>query len=210
MYARTKEAFGWPDDVQEDFPSTPTMGVVATVPEKDIVSCTVPMTATDRSVLHVARHVGQRLTFMSTIENSLLQTIKIVKGAVPQGLASILPKLWILDNYQINTFSQRKTLKSWNHFGFFNRNPFPSLAFLSSPRVFLSIFLVFFSKSKPFFFPGLPCFRHHLDLFEILLKKINRLHGPSLPKYILLCRLSDSMSVQLQNDGPLLSQSMLG
>ena len=118
MYARTKEAFGWPDDVQEDFPSTPTMGVVATVPEKDIVSCTVPMTATDRSVLHVARHVGQRLTFMSTIENSLLQTIKIVKGAVPQGLASILPKLWILDNYQINTFSQRETLKSWNHFVF--------------------------------------------------------------------------------------------
>ena len=48
MYARTKEAFGWPDEVQDDLPSTPNMGVVSSVPEKDLVTCSAPMTAVDR------------------------------------------------------------------------------------------------------------------------------------------------------------------
>lgn len=50
VYTKTKEAFGWPDDPQEEIPSTPgTLGTAATLDtETEIINSVPPMTAVDK------------------------------------------------------------------------------------------------------------------------------------------------------------------
>lgn len=49
VYSKTKEAFGWPDDPQEEIPSTPGLGPAATVDtETEIVNSVPAMTAVDK------------------------------------------------------------------------------------------------------------------------------------------------------------------
>ena len=49
VYTKTKEAFGWPDDPQEEIPSTPGLGTAAVVDtETEIVNSVPPLTAVDK------------------------------------------------------------------------------------------------------------------------------------------------------------------
>ena len=49
VYTKTKEAFGWPDDPQEEIPSTPGLGSAAAVDtETEIVNSVPPLTAIDK------------------------------------------------------------------------------------------------------------------------------------------------------------------
>lgn len=49
VYTKTKEAFGWPDDPQEEIPSTPGLGTAAPVDtETEIINSVPPMTAVDK------------------------------------------------------------------------------------------------------------------------------------------------------------------
>ena len=49
VYTKTKEAFGWPDDPQEEIPSTPGLGTAAPVDtEAEIINSVPPMTAVDK------------------------------------------------------------------------------------------------------------------------------------------------------------------
>ena len=49
VYTKTKEAFGWPDDPQEEIPSTPGLGTAAAVDtEAEIVNSVPPLTAIDK------------------------------------------------------------------------------------------------------------------------------------------------------------------
>lgn len=50
VYSKTKEAFGWPDDPQEEIPSTAGLGPAATVDatETEIVNSVPAMTAVDK------------------------------------------------------------------------------------------------------------------------------------------------------------------
>lgn len=49
VYTKTKEAFGWPDDPQEEIPSTPGLGTAAAVDtETEIVNSVPPLTAVDK------------------------------------------------------------------------------------------------------------------------------------------------------------------
>ena len=49
VYTKTKEAFGWPDDPQEEIPSTPGLGTAAAVDtEAEIVNAVPPLTAVDK------------------------------------------------------------------------------------------------------------------------------------------------------------------
>lgn len=49
VYTKTKEAFGWPDDPQEEIPSTPGLGTaVAVDTETEIVNSVPPLTAVDK------------------------------------------------------------------------------------------------------------------------------------------------------------------
>lgn len=49
VYTKTKEAFGWPDDPQEEIFSTPGLGSAASVDtETEIVNSVPPMTPSDK------------------------------------------------------------------------------------------------------------------------------------------------------------------
>lgn len=49
VYTKTKEAFGWPDDPQEEIPSTPGMGSAASMDnEAEIVNSVPPLTPADK------------------------------------------------------------------------------------------------------------------------------------------------------------------
>ena len=50
VYSKTKEAFGWPDDPQEEITSTPgTLGTAATLDtETEIINSVPSMTAVDK------------------------------------------------------------------------------------------------------------------------------------------------------------------
>ena len=49
VYTKTKETFGWPDDPQEEIPSTPGLGTAAAVDtETEIVNSVPPLTAVDK------------------------------------------------------------------------------------------------------------------------------------------------------------------
>lgn len=49
VYTKTKEAFGWPDDPQEEISSTPGLGSAASVDtETEIVNSVPPMTPSDK------------------------------------------------------------------------------------------------------------------------------------------------------------------
>lgn len=59
VYTKTKEAFGWPDDPQEEIPSTPGLGTAAAVDtETEIVNSVPPLTAVDKYVvtLHLLQY----------------------------------------------------------------------------------------------------------------------------------------------------------
>ena len=87
VYAKTKEAFGWPDDPQEEIPSTPGLGSAAAVDtETEIIDSVPPMTAVDKygNTFCLGGHNGRlhthtqmlivRGTFFSTINGRELLT----------------------------------------------------------------------------------------------------------------------------------------
>ncbi|XP_074621519.1 E3 ubiquitin-protein ligase UBR4-like isoform X3 [Acropora palmata] len=103
VYSKTKEAFGWPDDPQEEIPSTPGLGPAATVDtETEIVNSVPAMTAVDKLVVHLLEVVdGCFSTFVSQEEmprQSALQAatslmISAMPSAVQQQAQALLATL---------------------------------------------------------------------------------------------------------------------
>ena len=64
VYSKTKEAFGWPDDPQEEIPSTPGLGAAASVDtETEIINSVPPMTAVDKYDMHLVHSISCKLAF---------------------------------------------------------------------------------------------------------------------------------------------------
>ena len=67
VYTKTKEAFGWPDDPQEEIPSTPGLGTAAAVDtETEIVNSVPPLTAIDKyDILHLPQYKSFSISYFS-------------------------------------------------------------------------------------------------------------------------------------------------
>ena len=68
VYTKTKEAFGWPDDPQEEIPSTPGLGTAAAVDtETEIVNSVPPLTAVDKYdvIFHLLQYKSYSISCFS-------------------------------------------------------------------------------------------------------------------------------------------------
>ncbi|XP_068695175.1 E3 ubiquitin-protein ligase UBR4-like isoform X2 [Montipora foliosa] len=92
VYSKTKEAFGWPDDPQEEIPPTPGLGPAATVDtETEIINSVPAMTAVDKLVVHLLEVVdGCFSTFISQEEmprqSALQAATSLMTSAMPSAV----------------------------------------------------------------------------------------------------------------------------